>query len=847
MEKLEDAHLDNYSQLLPIFIYNDKNNVSAISSEMDRSIKKAEKLISTHSITVKPELDDNREINEKKRDFYNQNEYNKWVDDAYLLMAKSYFYKHEFDKSRETFQYILSNFNEGQPRIESKIWLARIAIIRGKLKEAENTLIELNENETLEKNLIPEYEATMASLEVEKLAASYGEDYFTFSEESKQLTQSEKIEQHLLRALESTSSRFYKQRYNFILAQLYQQSDDSFLASKYYRTVIKLNPPYEMTFNAKINMALSYESGAGSRKENEKQLNKMLRDDKNIEYQDQIYYALGNLYFKENEVEQALDYYMLSASTSVGNVRQQARTYLTVADIFYNRPEYIPAQAYYDSAVGVIDEGYPGYNLIYAKSISLTNLVANIQTVELQDSVQKLSYLSEPELMAFITDLIEEERIREQEQKELERQRALNEAFNTQQQYELQTTSAGWYYYNPTAVNLGRQEFRKDWGTRKLEDDWRRSNKSSVEFGTEFTDGTGVEGDEYSTGEGKQLTGNKYSHQYYLIDIPRTDSAMVASHKQIETALVNIGDIYYHELKDYQKATEAYEELLSRYPTFDNRLSVYYKLYTIGKQTENIAMVSKYQQKITNEYPNSNYALVLSDPDYFKKIEAQERQEDKQYEQIYTSFERSQYAQTTALINKAIEKNSESKYMMQYEYMLTISEGVQKDTVAFITDLERLISKYPDGDIAERSRMIITYLKTENPEAAKQQEIKQAVALYSLRPSAEHFVVVALPRSRNVNQLMFNIINFNIDNFAELDLKVQKADVGSNTLMQITSFKDQAEAEQYFGQLMGHADLYRDVDATGAKIFYISKTNLSVLKRDKKLEQYLTFFEQNMR
>lgn len=845
MEKLETAKEDDYSKVLPIFIYHDKDEVAGISSEMDRAIKKATKLISKHSITAKPELNDDRDLTPKQREFYNKNEFNKWVDDAYLLMAKAHFYKHEFDKSSETFQYLISNFPESEARMEAGIWLARIALEKNRIKEAENTLFELTEERELPKYLEKDMEATLAYIEVKRIELDQGASFFTLSSDKSNRTSTDKVIEHLYKALESEKSKYYKQRYNFIIAQLLQQSNDGALASEYYQKVIKMNPPYEMTFNARINMALSYESGAVSRRDIEKELQKMLRDDKNIEFQDQIYYAWGNLYFQEGDVDKALEYYILSASVSEGNLLQQARSNLTIADICYDKADYILAQAYYDSTVSVIDMGYPNYNQIYAKSISLSNLVYNVEMVQLQDSVQKLSYMPKDELMTYIDELIEQQKEADILAKELERERLLNEAFNTQQNFELQTNKTGWYFYNPTAIDLGRKEFRKTWGARKLEDNWRRANKSSVDIGADIADAE--EGEEAVEGEaGAKKANNKYSRAYYLEDIPLTDSAMLASHEHIKAGLYNAGDIYNQELKDYQKAIAAYEDLLRRYPSYDKRLQVYYKLYTIAKQIEDIAMVSKYQQKITNEFPESNYALVLSDPNYFRKIEEQKQQQAQAYNQIYNDFDKGQYARVSRLIREALDENPESEFVMQYDYMLTVSEGVQKDTLTFISDLEKLVSKYPSTEISERSQQLVSYLKTKNPEAAREQEIQQAVALYSNNANEKHYAVVSLPKSRNVNQLMFNIINFNIDSYSELDLKVKKSEIGADALMQITSFKNQNEAKTYYSKLKVHPELFRDVDSKGSYLFIISESNFSILLRDKKISQYKTFFEQNL-
>jgi tetratricopeptide (TPR) repeat protein len=827
MLNLEGAIIDDYTELLPVFIYYNKDQNSAISSEMDRAIKKATKVISLHSITAKPEIDESKQLNAKEREYYNKNEYNKWVDDAYLLLGKSHFFKNEYKEAGETFQYIISSFPKSEPQFEARIWLARLALEKNRLKEAENILIELANETELPKHLISEYNSTKAAYEIKNKNYPAAIESLTLS-------------------LETIKSKFYKQRFNYILAQLNQKTGNTKIALEYFHKVIKLNPPYEMTFNARINMALSYESGDVSRKDIEKQLQKMLRDDKNIDFQDQIYYAWGNLYVKENNKANAIDYYIKSASVSKGNTIQQAKTYLTIADIYYEMPRYTSAQAYYDSAVRIIDQDYANYNIIYAKSISLTNLVENIETIELEDSVQKLSYLPQAELYAYIDNIIKNKRKQEEEERQREQERLLSESLNTQQQFELQTSSGSWYFYNPTAVNLGRQEFRRKWGNRRLEDNWRRLNKSTIDFGSTFANDTGSGVSQSETPIAKKSS-DKYSRDYYLVDIPFTDSAMEVSHQRIQEAYFEMGGIYSDELKDYAKATNSYNELLRRYPTYENKLQVYYKLYTIGKQTNNINLISSYQQKIINEFPNSNYAMVLTDPEYFKKIEKLERRDEEIYLQVYKSFKEANYVQTASLIKKTLQEATESKYISQYDYMLTISEGVSKDTVSFIADLQKLISRYPNTEIASLSQLLIGYLGTKNPEAVRKQAIIEAATLFVNLPDEEHYVVISTPKSQNVNQLMFNIINFNIDNFTENDLKVKKTDVSGHALLQVTSFENKKNAEEYYVKIKNYQKLFNDVDFSGSNIFYISKTNFNLLTRDKKFQEYLTFFDENIR
>lgn len=824
MLTLQNAYEDDYTELIPIFLYLQPEQLSVINGDMDRAINKSTKVISVHSITAKPEIKEGREITEKEREFLSKNEYNKWIDDAYLLMGKAHFYKNEKKRAQETFEYLQANFPDEPSIYEAKIWLARLALENNKLKQATEYIDDLEETKDLPKKLKSELHSTIAH------KAIIEEDY-------------QQGIASLKKAIELTSSKYYKQRYTFIVAQLYHKTRQAGKASEYYKAVVKLNPPYEMTFNAKINMALTYQSGAGSKRDIERQLQKMLKDDKNIEYQDQIYYAWGNLYNTSGDLDKAIEYYQKSSQASVGNTAQLARTYLTVADIYYDRPEYILAQSYYDSTISIIDAGYKNYQIIYAKSISLTNLVNHIQTVELQDSVQKLSKMPAGELQEYIDKLIVQERKAEEERKERELLAQQQSSLSSQQQFELQTgKGSSWYFYNPTSLNLGRQEFKRKWGPRKLEDNWRRKNKSVVSFDIAGTD---EQGEEEGKEEGETKgTNDKFSREYYMADIPFTDSAFNASHEKIKVALFEMGEIYSTELKDFNKAENAYKELLKRYPDYEDKLLVYYRLYSVGKETEDINLVASYQNKIINEYPESNYAKALTDPEYFKKVEEESKKVQRIYADVYADFTQSRFDQVAYLARKTMNENPEDELVPQFDYMYTVSTGVSKDTVTFIGDLQKLISKYPGTEVADNATLLINYLQNVNPEAAMEQEISQAIQIYKLDKEEEHMAVVSLETRKSTNQMMFNIINFNIDNYEEDDLKVRKYDLDGTALLSVIAFKDAQKANEYLQKLTVSPELWRDVDKSGTELFLISRSNYEILKKEKKFEQYLLFYKE---
>jgi len=139
-------------------------------------------------------------------------------------------------------------------------------------------------------------------------------------------------EDRLNKAIKLTKKRNEKARYYYILAQLAHLYGNDQLSADYYKKVTKLTSDYDMVFSAKIMRATVFAKGQNSA-DIKKQLKKMLKDEKNEEYKDQIYYALATIEHKEGKIDEALKYYKMSAQASVSNNTQKAISFLALADI----------------------------------------------------------------------------------------------------------------------------------------------------------------------------------------------------------------------------------------------------------------------------------------------------------------------------------------------------------------------------------------------------------------------------------------------------------------------------------------------------------------------------------
>ena len=638
LERIEDSYDNDFTGILPIFLYSDESIASSIGPDMERTIQKATKVITLHSITAKPEFK-NGPQSQKEKDLYAQNEYNNHVPGNYLLMGKAYLYRHDLYLALETFKFVLSEYHYDDVIYEAQVWRARTHIMLEEYMEAEDILEVLTGTVEFPEKIRSDLYATLADLYMQQ------EDY-------------ERAIEPLSRALKGVRQKEQLIRYTYILAQLHQEAGDPTQASKYYRDVIKMNPPYEFSFNARINRASVFMAGTDNAKEIKDELRKMLKDDKNADFKDQIYYAQGNVAFREGNVEEAIEMYKLSSASSTSNTQQKTTTCITLADIFYERQDYEMADSYYDSAAVYLTNEYPDYEEFIQKTMSLSLLVENLQLIQLEDSLQMLAGLDEASRLAIIDSIIAQLQLAEQLAREEEAMAMQDQQYNrmalnqTQRSGYAAEQGGSWYFYNQAAKGVGQPEFRMKWGTRKLEDNWRRSNKREISFETI----SGEEGGVDSTGvlAEKQKVLSSKSREFYLQDIPLTDSMMQFSHERIIDALFNAGTIYKNDLEDIPRAILTYTDLLDRYPGNDYTLNTYYNLYSIYNQENNMQLSNVYKQSIVREFPESQPAQLLTNPNYAAELMAKENEVNNYYERTYQLFQQGYYDRVIRDVDTAV-------------------------------------------------------------------------------------------------------------------------------------------------------------------------------------------------
>ena len=821
--KITNGYKDDYAELLKVFEYSDPSTVSLCASDMEKAIQKASKLISLKSITAKPEISDKNQIKEKDKELLDRKEYNEWVDDSYLLIGKARFYKHEFNEATSIFNYCISEANDPAVRTEAAIWLARVYNETGNFTESFRLINELEITEDLTRSLKSMYYTTLADLFI------------------KQKRYSEAIDP-LGKSLDFISGKRTKYRFTYLLAQLYEQTGDGSRATSLYREVVKMNPPYDIEFNARINIAGVFDVNYGNPREIRRELEKMLRDSKNKDFHDQIYFALGNMSMKEGNEPEALEFFRKSATATSQNQNQKGRSYLALAGYYYGKSDYMKAGRYYDSVVYFLDQKYPDYQALKTKSQSLNALVSQLTIIQREDSLQKVALMPESQRNNFISSIIAKIIKDESEGKTSD----YADRYNIGQYYENERRFQGnieqegkWYFYNQAALTFGRTEFRRRWGDRKLEDNWRRSNRNRMST-SQFTTNPG---DSSQAGIDTSSAIRDYKKpEFYLKNLPLTDSLMNISNGKIVNALLNAGKAYSERISDKGKATETFESLMNRFPESELVPEALYNLYKVNQEANN-SKSEAYRQRLLEKYPDNEFARILSDPAYYKKKMEDLKMAEKIYEDAYTSYNSEKFNDAISLCNDALKKYSQDLLAPKFMLLRAFSIGRISDERSLKEELNNVIKSWPETAESKKAEELIAFLNQKIPELKVEEDKEIAAEIYSADTTKTHvFVLIISDPAFNINQATFDVISYNIDNFTNKNYRTEGVLVDNKYIMiTVSGFSDYRSTIDYYIAFRPEQHV-RNPKGSKMFSFFISNDNLKVLNNDKNPGRYQLFF-----
>lgn len=823
-EELQKAAKDNYSFILPVFNYGTKEQAVSVNPQMDRAVEKGSKVIQKHSM------------------FFGNREYVNWVDDSYLMIGMAYFYKQEYLMARRTFDYVIKNYENDPIKYEAMIWLASSYIQQQEWNKAQS-LLDLVQSE-IDKEVL-------ALKMVKRLPLVYADFYI------KQKLYKQAVP-YLERGLEINHDKVTQCRLLFILGQIYQADKDYEASSEYYTKLIKRGAPYEMAFNARINLAQSYSAATGDKKMIIKQLQKMIKDLKNEDFLDQIYYALAEIALRDNDDSLGIKYLKSSVSKSTSNLYQKSISSLRLADLFFSYPDYANAQVYYDTAVMFLPADYPNYDPIVTKARLLTDLVTHLTTIHVQDSLQAIAMMPEKERMDLINKMIadykEKERLRKEQEALLQNQVMMaSSSYQTQQNVD-RLAGGKWYFYNPSTLSFGYNEFLKKWGNRKLEDLWRLKNKQVISMGQEEEL---AEADSLTSDSTAALSTDPLKPETYLQNLPLTEEQMARSNKMIANAFFQSALIYDDGLSDFPMAIESYRGLIDRYPSDERVLEAYFNLYSIFTDLQDSERTAFYRDLIVNNYPDSDYAKIIMDPNYSLVLQAQRNKAAILYEETYQAYQNEQYMMVKIYSEEAMTNYPEDKVLIpKFEYLrlLAVGQSVGHDSLGVL--LRQFIEKYPSHEVTPLAQNVLNHLTiideiladNDSTLSTDSLEINQEViAPYVYEPNTIHFYILVVDAGRiNVNATKVKISDHNQKYHRLENLTISSVLLDNKRQMiTVSNFRNKEQALTYFAGIRNSEYIFSNIPSDAFSQFIISSENYRIFYENKDTKDYLRFFTKN--
>ena len=833
-DQLRTAVKDDYTKVLRVYNYGTQQNGMAMNSTMDRALEKASICVQKHSMN------------------FGSRERVKWIDDAYLVMGKAHFYKHDYIPAKRTFDYVATEYSYNDISYVANMWLIKTYIQTEEYPKAVAMIEQLQAKTAglskLPKELMRDFDFTIA-------------DYFIAVKDYNNAVK------YLKNGILFNKDHDLRTRAMFILGQIYMRQGDSERATAQFKKVIKRNPEYEMVFESRMNMAKV--GTANNAKELYKMMNKMLRDSNNEDYRDRIYYAMAELALREGDETKAIDYLRKSVAAYKDNQIQRAQSSLKAATMFFEKNQYELAQAYYDTAVTSMNREVEGYDSIRNISQTLNELVMYANVVRDQDSLMRVAAMDSVSrnmlIDKIIAQVIEQEQI-EKERREYEEQLALmgstvggNEPEKKDPAEATSTAGGSWYFYNQTSVSKGITEFTRKWGMRKNEDNWRISDQRSLAAAMK-----GESGDEKKE-EGKEGEGGKekasltnHDRGYYLQDLPFTPEQKEVADSLIADGLYHLGFLYMDRLSDLQRSIESYEELDRRYPNGKQELPTWYALYKMHKDLGNEEQSLTYKGKIFDKYPTSSYAEFIKDPSYFEKLQAQEREASDFYSKTYEAFEQGQYYRVKMNTERAMQLyETDTAFMPRFVFLNAVAEGrlTSIDTMAF--RLYNLVRNYPQSSITPYARRVLESVNEEyhlglvltdinKKEGGDKPEVKKE-APYTYEPNIEHFVMIVCDtKAVRIDPLMVRISDFNKKEHRTRSFNMKSVVLDdARTLITIGNFDSQAKATDYITSMQISDYVFGGIDKAKYQIVPISSKNYPVFYQAKNMDEYNTFMESN--
>ena len=858
----EKGNKDNFTEMLPLYTVGNKGSRELGKGNYDRAIEKSKKAIARNSIKRKPEWNKSRRKTEKDIEWLSRKEYNPFLWKAWMLMGRSQFHKGSFDEAAATFAY-MSRIYKTQPAIygKARAWLAKCYIEQDWLYDAEDVIRNM-QRDSIDWRAAKEWDYTFA-------------DYYIHTGEL------EKAVPYLRKVIKHEMRKKQKAREWYLMGQIQAALGHHTEAYKAFRKVVAQNPPYELEFNARI--AMTEVMAKGKAKQMIGKLRRMAASDKNKEYLDQVYYAMGNIYLAQQDTMKAIDAYEKGNTKATRSGVEKGVLLLHLGDLYWEMQKYSDARRCYGEAIGLLDKDRKDYEALSERSKVLDKLVPYTDAIHLQDSLQYLAQCPEAERNAAIDRVIDALKKKEKEERD---RLAEQEAAQRQGEGQNMETNRGrmpnpaqdnnrdavWYFYNVQAVSQGKSQFERLWGKRENADDWQRNNKTvvgSIGSGIDEEELTDEQRDSIEAAELAQdslqqvadsAQNDPHKREYYLAQIPFTPEQLAASNLLLEDGLHHAGVIFKDELDNLPLAEKHLRRLTDHYRDYEHIDETYYHLFLLYSRLKQPATAESYVDSLKARFPDSQWTTLLTDPYFVENAKFGKHIEDSLYAATYEAFKKDRFDEVAA--NASI---SETRFPLganrdKFLFISGLSRLNDGDAEGCVSNMKQVVEKYPRSRISEMAGMIVNGVNqgrqlhggkfdlgdiwTRRAIVLNDSDSIKQVKFTPDRDIDFVFMLVYSPDSLNENKLLFEMARFNFTNFLVRNFEIQIEEVGGMRQMRLTGFLNFEEAYEYARQLFANQAVVRQTNGKAVPII-ISTKNEELIGKPFSYKDYEDFYAQN--
>ena len=691
IEDLKLQYNDNFWEILPIerMVVSKENSLpgeKTKNANFERAEEKATKAIQKRSMNI-----DGKEKNSQ-------------MDEAHLLLGKARYYDLRFVPALEAFNYVLYKYPESDKIYEVKIWREKTNMRMENDAVAVINLRKLLKEIKFKDQIFADANATLAQA------------YLNLEQKDSALAK-------LQIATQFTKNKEEKARYQFIKGQLFDQMGQKDSAFASFQAVIdmKRKSPRRYIIQAHIQQAKQFDLKKGDTIAFLEKYHKLLEDRENRPYLDFINHQMALFYDQQNNHRKATRYYNISLKLKKQDQYLVASNYRNLATLNFDDAKYALAGKYYDSTLTVLDNRSREFKAIKKKRENLEDVIKYEAIAQKNDSIIKVYQMSPEEQIAYykkhIAALKEKDKKAAAIEKKKEEIKQMNNSIFDE---DLPTASTkninppdtdfgpksteSFYFYNPSTVSFGKNEFRKKWGKRSLEDNWRWSQVMKNEVEDQKNDLVKAESSESEDSKSEEEDNPKYTPEFYISQLPTRIEDYNLLVKDRNFAYYQLGVIYKEKFKEYKLSADKLEKLLQSKPEERLILPAMYNLFKVYEIINpSKALVMK--QQILSKYPDSRYAQIISD-DASKNGKLTQSPESR-YEELYAKFEKNTDVALLNEVEEAIDLYTGDEMISKFELLKAHMVGKLKGLDAYKINLNFVALNYPNSQEGKTAETLI--------------------------------------------------------------------------------------------------------------------------------------------